>query len=65
MNRNTSRIVSAALSLVITFAVLHGIGVLSDTQSAGYPELLARAKAREAAKTPINVATAQASNSAR
>ena len=59
MNRNTTRIVSAALSAVITLAVLHGIGIVADTQSAAYPEMQARAKAREAAKAPIAVATAK------
>ena len=65
MTRNTSRIVSAALSLVITLAVLQGIGVLSVTQSAAYPELLARAKAREAARAPVSVAAAKVSSAAR
>ena len=59
MNRNTTRTVSAALSAVITLAVLHGIGLVADTQSAAYPEMVARAKAREAAKGPISVATAK------
>ncbi len=59
MNRNTTRTVSAALSAVITLAVLHGIGLVADTQSAAYPEMVARAKAREAAKAPISVATAK------
>ena len=59
MNCNTTRIVSVALSAVITLAVLGGIGMVADTQSAAYPEMVARAKAREAAKAPINVATAK------
>jgi hypothetical protein len=59
MNRNTTRTVSAALAAVITLAVLHGIGLVADTQSAAYPEMVARAKAREAAKAPISVATAK------
>jgi len=59
MNRNTTRIVSAALSAVIALAVLHGIGRVADTQSAAYPEMQARAKAREAAKASIAVATAR------
>jgi len=59
MNRNTTRIVSAALSAVITVAVVHGIGRVADTQSAAYPEMVARAKARETAKAPISVATAK------
>jgi hypothetical protein len=58
MNRNTTRTVSAALSAVFTLAVLLGIGKVADTQSAAYPEMVARAKAREAAKAPIAVATA-------
>jgi hypothetical protein len=57
MKRRNARIVSAALSAVITFAVLGGIGFVADTQSAAYPEMVARAKAREAA--PIAVATAR------
>jgi hypothetical protein len=57
MNRNTTRTVSAALSAVFTLAVLLGIGRVADTQSAAYPEMVARAKAREAAKAPIAVAT--------
>jgi hypothetical protein len=59
MNRTSTRIVSAALSAVITLAVLVGIGQVADTQSAAYPELVARAKAREAAKAPISVAAAK------
>ena len=58
MNRNTTRTVSAALSAVITLAVLHGIGFVADTQSAAYPEMVARAKAREAARAPVAVAAA-------
>jgi hypothetical protein len=59
MNSSTTRFVSAALSTIITLAVLYGIGTIADTQSATYPEMLARAKAREAAKAPIAVATAK------
>jgi hypothetical protein len=59
MKRHTARIVSAALSAVITFAVLGGIGMVADTQSATYPEMVARAKAREAAKSPISIAAAK------
>jgi hypothetical protein len=59
MHRHTTRLVSAALSAVITLGVLGGIGMVADTQSAAYPEMVARAKAREAAKAPISVATAQ------
>jgi hypothetical protein len=58
MNRTSTRIVSAALSAVVTLAVLVCIGQVADTQSAAYPEMVARAKAREAAKAPISVATA-------
>jgi len=65
MKRRTTRIVSAALSAVITFAVLGGIGLVADTHSAAYPEMLARAKAREAAKAPIAVAAARNEASAR
>jgi len=65
MNRNAARTVSAALSAVITLAVLVGIGHIADTQSAAYPEMLARAKAREAASAPIAVATAKAVTGAR
>ncbi|HEX6017394.1 MAG TPA: hypothetical protein VFZ28_04775 [Burkholderiaceae bacterium] len=65
MNRNAARTVSAALSAVITLAVLVGIGHIADTQSAAYPEMLARAKAREAARAPIAVATAKAVSSSR
>ena len=65
MNRSTTRIVSAALSAVITLAVLGGIGMVADTQSAVYPEMLARAKAREMAKTPDSVATAKSEAAAR
>jgi len=65
MNRNTTRIVSAALSAVITLAVLGGIGMVADTQSASYPEMVARAKAREMAKAPVSVATAKTESSAR
>ena len=59
MTRHTTRIVSAALSAVITLGVLAGIGRVADTQSATYPEMVARAKAREAAKAQISVATAK------
>ena len=59
MNRNSTRIVSAALSAVITLGVLGGIGIVADTQSAAYPEMVARAKAREAARAPVSVATAK------
>ena len=59
MNRNTTRTVSAALSAVITLAVLHGIGLVADTQSAAYPEMVARAKAREMAKATVSIATAK------
>ena len=65
MNRNTTRIVSAALSAVITLAVLGGIGMVADTQSAAYSEMLARAKAREMAKAPVSVATAKSEAAAR
>ena len=65
MNRNTTRIVSAALSAVITLAVLGGIGMVADTQSAAYPEMMARAKAREMARTPVSVAAAKAESGAR
>jgi len=65
MNRTTTRTVSAALSAVITLAVLVGIGRVADTQSAAYPEMVARAKAREAAKAPIAIATAKIDSSAR
>lgn len=58
MNRNATRIVAAALAAVITLAVLHGIGLVADTQSAAYPEMVARAKAREAAKAPLTLAAA-------
>ncbi|HTP70611.1 MAG TPA: hypothetical protein VML58_00225 [Burkholderiaceae bacterium] len=61
MNRNAIRIVSAALSAVVTLAVLHGIGLVADTQSATYPEVVARAKAHEAAKAPVAVARADRS----
>jgi hypothetical protein len=59
MNRTATRTLSAALSAAITLAVLLGVGRLADTQSAGYPEMLARAKAREAARAPLSVAVAQ------
>jgi len=59
VNRNTTRTVSAALSAVITLAVLHGIGLVADTQSAAYPEMVARAKAREMAKATVSIATAK------
>ena len=65
MNRTTTRTVSAALSAVITLAVLASIGHVADTQSAAYPEMVARAKAREAAKAPIAIAAAKADSSAR
>jgi len=65
MNRNTIRTVSAALSAVITLVVLLGIGHIADTQSAAYPEMVARAKAREAAKAPVAVAAASYSASDR
>jgi len=65
MNRNTIRTVSAALSAVITLAVLAGVGMIADTQSASYPEMLARAKAREAAKTQVSVATVKTDSTAR
>ncbi|HSB23334.1 MAG TPA: hypothetical protein VLE94_09530 [Burkholderiaceae bacterium] len=65
MNRNTIRLVSAALSVVVTAAVLHSIGLVADTQSASYPDVVARAKAREAAKAPIAVAAAKVDASAR
>lgn len=58
MNRHTTRFVSVALSAVTTFAVLLGIGRVADTQSAAYPEMLARAKAREMAKAPVRVVVA-------
>lgn len=58
MSHNTTRLVSATLSAAITLAVLLGIGHVADTQSAAYPEMLARAKAREMAKAPDMVATA-------
>ena len=50
---------SAALSAVITFAVLHGVGWVADTQSATYPDVVARAKAHDAAKAPITFAAAK------
>ena len=65
MKTRSPRIVSAALSAVITFAVLGGIGKVADTQSAAYPEMLARAKAREAAKAPIAVASIKSEASTR
>ena len=65
MIRQAPRIVSAALSAAITFAVLGWIGYVADTQSAAYPEMVARAKAREAAKAPIAVAAAKAEPDAR
>ena len=65
MNRSTTRIVSAALSAVITLGVLGGIGFVADTQSAAYPEMVARAKAREAAKAPVAVAAVPAESKAR
>jgi hypothetical protein len=49
--------VSVALSAVITLAVLQGIGKVAETQSAAYPEMLARTKAREAAKAAVSVAS--------
>jgi hypothetical protein len=58
MTRNTVRTVFAALSAAITCAVLLGIGHIADRQSAAYPEMLARAKAREAASAPVSVAAA-------
>ena len=58
MTRNTIRTVFAALSAAITCAVLLGIGQIADTQSATYPEVLARAQAREAASAPVSVAAA-------
>ncbi|HEY6511549.1 MAG TPA: hypothetical protein VI032_06200 [Burkholderiaceae bacterium] len=65
MNRITTRTVSAALSAVVTLAVLVGIGHVADTQSAAYPEMLARAKAREMAKAPVSVAAAHSAATAR
>jgi len=65
MNRTTTRTVSAALSAVITLGVLGAIGKVADTQSAAYPEMVARAKAREAAKAPITIATAKVDSRAR
>ena len=65
MNRHTTRTVSAALSAVVTLAVLAGIGHVADTQSAAYPEMLARAKAREMARTTVSVATAPIAAAAR
>ena len=65
MKRHNARLVSAALSAVITFAVLGGIGFVADTQSASYPEMVARAKAHDAAKAPISVAAAKAESGAR
>ena len=58
MTRYTTRTVFVALSAAVTCAVLLGIGHIADTQSAAYPEMLARAKAREAAGTPVSVAAA-------
>lgn len=65
MNRHTTRIVSAALSAVITFGVLGGLSLIAETHWASHPEVVARAKAREAAKAPVAVATAKAESSAR
>lgn len=59
MRRTAIRTVSATLSAVVTLAVLAGVSHIADTQSAAYPEMLARAKAREAASAPIAVATAK------
>ena len=58
MTRHTVRTVSVALSAAITCAVLLAIGHIADTQSAAYPEMLARAKAREVVNAPIHVAAA-------
>jgi hypothetical protein len=61
----TARLVSAALSAVITIGVLGGISLIAETHWASHPEVVARAKAREAAKAPIAVAAARADSSAR
>lgn len=65
MSRNIVRTLSLALSATVTLAVLYAVGVIADTQSATYPEMVARAKAREAAKAPISVATAKAQDTSR
>ena len=57
MSRNIIRTVSAALSAVITIAVLHGVGMLADIESAAYPQMLARAKAKEHAQKTVSVAS--------
>jgi hypothetical protein len=60
MSRNIVRTVSAALSAVITLAVLHGVGMLADVESAAYPEMLARAHAPASApKASIKIASAK------